>query len=190
MADEGIVTMTNTGATNPDSTYTMKSNIAGTSYAAPTAAGVAALMLAVDPSLSVADLLTALTTQVEPFSSATPFGGACSASNRGNCTCTTATCGAGMLDAGKAVAWAIRHAEENPGAPPYSADTQVAIDFKPDRLNPLSPSNTRSSGASAGGGAMSWPGLLWLAMALAWRVLPGLNGLRGGRPKSPCPVAA
>jgi serine protease len=129
-------------------------------------------MLAIDPSLSVSDLLTGLTPQVAPFP--TQFSGvtqACSASNRGNCICTTQTCGSGVLDAQAAVQWAMARADAHPGAAPFPASGQPAT-----FLGVVTPSTSidttsGNGGGGGGGGALDFGdlgllGLLGLAAAL------------------------
>lgn len=90
-----------TSTTNPNANY-------GTSFSAPQAAGVAALMLAQNPALTPAKLIerikgTARAFPVEPGLANCPITDA-----SGQCNCTTTTCGAGMLDAPGAVTAALR----------------------------------------------------------------------------------
>jgi serine protease len=92
----------------------------GTSFAAPMASGVAALMLAANPALTPAELISRLESSALPFptsSTTSPAPATCQLAStatdaNGNftdtsqdteCICTTATCGAGMLDAAAAV---------------------------------------------------------------------------------------
>jgi len=94
----------------------------GTSFAAPMASGVAALMLAANPSLTPAQLITRMQSSVLVFpTSSSTTSTACvladtTADTNGNfeepttpaeCVCTTATCGAGMLNANTAVLAAV-----------------------------------------------------------------------------------
>lgn len=115
-----ILTTSNTGAMAPvASTYTDSFNASlGTSFSAPLVAGTVALMLSAQPSLTSAQVLGILQTSARPFP---PPGGtagdgtpllACTAPQLDSsgtpidqleCSCTTTTCGAGMLDAGAAV---------------------------------------------------------------------------------------
>jgi serine protease len=98
---------------NPDN----QANV-GTSFAAPMASGVAALMLATSPTLTPSELIARMQSSVMAFptSSSTTSTSCVLASTatdaNGNytdtsqaieCVCTTATCGAGMLNAVAAV---------------------------------------------------------------------------------------
>ncbi len=65
----------------------------GTSFATPMVSGVISLMLAVAPNLTPAQIRSILTSTAKPFPPAPPYSGAC----------TTAICGAGILDAHAAV---------------------------------------------------------------------------------------
>ncbi len=90
----------------------------GTSFAAPMVSGVAALMLAATPTMTPAQLLARLQSSALAFpSSSSTTSTACqlaatTTDSNGNytdtsqnmeCVCTTATCGAGMLNAASAV---------------------------------------------------------------------------------------
>jgi serine protease len=87
----------------------------GTSFAAPLVAGTAALMLSAQPALAPADVRRILQATVRPFPTAgadDPAVGQCTPPqydalgkpvDQLQCYCTTAACGAGMLDAGAAV---------------------------------------------------------------------------------------
>jgi serine protease len=101
------------GGGNPDN----QANV-GTSFAAPMASGVAALMLAATPSLTPAELIARMQSSALgfPTSSSTTSTSCVLAStatdSHGNytdtsqaieCVCTTATCGAGMINAEAAV---------------------------------------------------------------------------------------
>jgi serine protease len=124
-----ILTTTDAGTTVPaESTYTDSFNISvGTSFAAPLVSAVAALVLSVQPSLTADRVRLLLQATARPFlslgsvaSSATvPQCTAPEFNLRGNpidqleCYCTIETCGAGMLDAGAALAAA---ASTGPGA--------------------------------------------------------------------------
>ncbi len=114
-----ILTTTNTGTTTPvtgaaGATYSDSFDISvGTSFSAPLVAGTAGLMLSVNPSLTPAQVRDMMRASARAF----PTTGAEAATpqcvapqpigqaqiDQGECYCTTATCGAGMLDAGAAV---------------------------------------------------------------------------------------
>ena len=86
----------NKGATSPlldDYDYKQ-----GTSFAAPQAAGVASLMLAVNPSLSPRQLIERMKVGARPHVTVAGFP-ACGTPGVGVCNCTTTTCGTGLLDA-------------------------------------------------------------------------------------------
>ncbi len=112
-----IVVATNTGTTVPAAaTYTdqIRYNV-GTSFSAPQAAAAAALMRSVNSRLSPAQLVTLIRATASPFPVSTntavptchvPSGPA--DLQAAECNCTTQTCGAGMLNAGAAVAAAQR----------------------------------------------------------------------------------
>lgn len=91
---------------NPNAPY-------GTSFAAPQAAGVAALMLAVNPALTPAKLIERIKATARAFPTdntlpTCPLTGAVGSAIDGQCNCTTTTCGAGLLDAPGAVTQALR----------------------------------------------------------------------------------
>ncbi len=110
-----IVTTTNFGTTSPGANgYTGDTDPGlGTSFAAPVVAGVAALMKSVNGNLDPAELIARLEQSATAFPAAIdpavpicepPLGGATEA----ECACTRSTCGAGMVDAARAVAEALR----------------------------------------------------------------------------------
>lgn len=76
----------------------------GTSFAAPLAAGVAALMLSVNPALTPAQLVSRIQSGARPFPSSAAYP-SCNASTPLNsaCNCTRETCGPGLLDADRAL---------------------------------------------------------------------------------------
>ena len=108
----GIETTTNLGTTDPGANgYTSPANPnVGTSFSAPQVSGVAALMLAVNPGLAPADIISRVKQTARPFPFDSSLSGyacptvATGSTNYGQCNCTTATCGAGLLDAAAAVA--------------------------------------------------------------------------------------
>lgn len=185
---DGIRSVTNTGKEGPSATFEAR-DMAGTSFAAPTAAGVAALMLAVAPNLSVDELLHILKTSVAAFPATVVGRPVCDVGSttepahcmpvcsgalretRSNCYCAnTGLCGSGILDAKQAVTEALL-ARANTGATASSSPQAVASYFTPDRLKP-----PPSSGG--GGGAMDVIDLLALASALCLLMLTRLKGDR------------
>ena len=82
----------------------------GTSFSAPLVAGTVGLMFSANAGLTPAQVLAALKSTARPFPANGAAAGvsACttptSVAQDSECYCTTATCGAGMLDAGAAVA--------------------------------------------------------------------------------------
>ena len=104
-----IDTTTNAGEKSPtEHTYTSQidSNV-GTSFAAPLVAGVASLLLSLNPRLTPAQVKAALQDSANPFPS-DPSLPTCPTlatgdHNTGQCNCTTTQCGAGMLNALAAV---------------------------------------------------------------------------------------
>jgi serine protease len=107
-----LLSTTNSGTTGPVSaSYTDSYNAGlGTSFSTPLVAGTAALMLSADSSLSNAELISLLKSTARSFPStgADSGVGTCRAPSQvaqdSECYCSTSTCGAGLLDAGRAVA--------------------------------------------------------------------------------------
>jgi serine protease len=109
-----ILTTTNSGSTTAvASTYSDSSNYSvGTSFASPLVAGTAALMLSANPGLTPAQVKSLLKSSARSFpaTSSDTTVLQCHAPNgvaQDECICTTSTCGAGLLDAGAAVAAAV-----------------------------------------------------------------------------------
>jgi serine protease len=101
-ASTNIWSTTNLGTTGPGSNdYGYKR---GTSFSTPLAAGVASLMLAINPALTPSQLIARIRSGARPHVAvgAAPTCGAAS----GVCNCTSSTCGAGLLDADGATALA------------------------------------------------------------------------------------
>ncbi len=119
-----ILTSINKGTTTPSSNgYSDSSDYSvGTSFAAPIVAGTVALMLSVDSSLTPATIAAKLKATARPFPTSGSSDSAVAACRAPTsieqleCYCTTSTCGAGLLDAGAAVASAVPSA----AAPPTS----------------------------------------------------------------------
>lgn len=119
-----ILTAANSGTTSPvagGSSYTNAFGTAtfGTSFSTPMVAGVAALLLAARPGLAPADVKNVLQRTARPFPTSGADNGpgdptpvtACVAPNGSEqlqCYCTSALCGAGMLDAAAAVSAAAQ----------------------------------------------------------------------------------
>ena len=129
-----IDTTSNAGTTTPGaSTYTdgNSPNI-GTSFSAPQAAGVAALMLSANPSLGPNDLIDRIKSTARPFPQdptiPTCPQTATGVDNIGQCNCTTTTCGAGMLDAGAAVAAAAAPVAAITAPATATAGTTITLD--------------------------------------------------------------
>ena len=107
-----LLTTINAGATAPaTNTYSSGANATlGTSFAAPLVAGTVGLMLSVDPRLTPAQIKATLQATARAFpgvGAQDDTAVACRAPgsfDQIECYCTTSTCGAGLLDAGAAVA--------------------------------------------------------------------------------------
>jgi serine protease len=104
LGDGGLVSTGNLG----DSTPGLAGYVAasGTSFAAPSVAATAALMLGVNPTLTVDQLVQGLRDSAAPFVQVPLLGNCAADDNPGRCTCTGSACGAGQLDADQALAWA------------------------------------------------------------------------------------
>jgi serine protease len=90
-----LLSTDNAGLTVPTAhTYDYKQ---GTSFSAPLAAGVASLMLAINPSLTPDALIARMKSTALPHTSSGVYA-SCSVNNTVACNCTTALCGAGLLN--------------------------------------------------------------------------------------------
>jgi serine protease len=105
-----IQTTTNLGTTQPGtSAYTDQSSYnVGTSFASPQVAATAALMRSLNPALEPAELITRIQQSARAFPATDDSIPICpevstTGDSIGQCHCTTATCGAGLLDAAAAV---------------------------------------------------------------------------------------
>jgi serine protease len=134
-ADDGIYTTLNTGRRSP--TTSSYGPMVGTSFSAPLAAGVAALVLSIQPGLSGAAVSSLLVGHVRPHTRQANLA-TCSAQSisQGACNCTTQTCGSGLLDVDLALAAAQ-------GAIPPA---------------PVTPTTPVTPSTQGGGGAL---GVLW-----------------------------
>lgn len=130
-----------TGLTNPQSgTYSyagfdpLGAPFVGTSMAAPHVAGIASLMLSVNPALTPPQVLSKIQTTARTF----PLGGPiCSLnpSNQYSCQCTTSICGAGIIDAAAAVASALPPNTTMPGTATISGNTYGTVSVTGATLN-------------------------------------------------------
>lgn len=165
LGDDALLTVSNAGTTSPGTAIYARE--AGTSFATPVAAGVVGLMLSVNPSLSVPEIIAGLQRSARPHV-VSPRIAACGDSNPGRCICTTATCGAGILDAEAALQYAA-----NPAgyvAPARQAEVIDNIDVDDAVALGLDrPANLAASAPSSGegGGALGTAWLVVLAAAVA-----------------------
>ena len=189
LADSGLLGLDNFGAEGPGATgYSPRF---GTSFATPVVSGTLALMLAVDPDLGAEQLVEGLEASARPHVRA-PLMGECGAAHPGRCACTTSTCGAGILDAPQALAYAealaAGHAYQRPNWPVEIIDTpelRAAVALGPDRE---APAGQGDAGGGTGGGALeAWAvavlGLGCLVLAprpLRARRLASASRLPGG----------
>lgn len=180
LGDTGLLTVGNTGVqqAGTDSIYAFH---AGTSYSAPLLAGVVSLMLDVSPTLSIDDIKRGLRASARPHVLSTEMA-ACSSQNPGRCICTTNTCGAGILDAAEALAFAEAHANDEVYQPPVRPSA-ITVNDEPIRTAKASASQDRpanvvqatSVGGSGGGGALDVAALFGLAGLL---LLAGVSSRR------------
>lgn len=115
----------NTGAQGPGAeSYGYKQ---GTSFSAPLAVGVAALMLAVNPALTPLQIAARLQAGARPhvFNA---FAPTCGETTAAPCNCTPQTCGAGLLDALASVQLALGPAVRIAAVPPPLAGATVVLD--------------------------------------------------------------
>lgn len=112
--DEGqpLYSTSNTGRTSAEPEQAHYGTLQGTSFAAPLAAGVASLMLSLNPALSPAQLVERLRSAARPWSAlpATPGYANCVNSllrPQSVCRCNSEVCGAGLLDADRALRLAL-----------------------------------------------------------------------------------
>jgi serine protease len=170
LADGGLLSPWNNGTRGPvapgSASFEGYAGLYGTSFSAPVVAGTLSLMLAVNPQLSATQMVEGLRRSARPHV-ASPVIGACSDANPGRCLCSTATCGAGILDALEALRFAA--APVGYVAPARSAEVidnaevRAAVALGPDR--PANAPDDDDENRKGGGGAFA---LSWLAaLALA-----------------------
>ena len=153
--DDGVQTLVDTGSREPSGTFAM-SPIAGTSFATPQVAGVAAMLWSLDSSLSLNQVMSILVNSARPWAQVNAelsslFLPLCSTSQRGACRCTDSTCGSGVLDAAAAVGAVLDE----------SSLFRQELSNDPDPV-------TNESGGGGGGGHIGWPwGLALYALLLS-----------------------
>jgi serine protease len=165
LGDSGLLTIDNGGTTGPSSPATPDyARVFGTSFSTPLVSGTASLMLTLNPNLTAAQLIDGLKKSARPHVTSRLIG-ACSASNPGRCICTTATCGAGLLDATQALLYARNpDAYVAPAQQPVSIDSPdvaQAVALGPDEVGSAPPPQP----SGGGGGALASAALLALALA-------------------------
>lgn len=171
LADGGLRALTNLGRRQPGSAG--YADVFGTSFAAPVAAATLSLMLSVNPALTAAQLVEGLRASVRPHV-VSQVVGSCSDDNPGRCICTTQTCGAGIVDAARALQWAERpDTWVAPTLVPANIDAPEVLQaaaLGPDREGSVAPPPT--GGGDTGGGGFEAAFALALgaaAMALVRR---------------------
>jgi serine protease len=176
LSDGGLVSTGNLGdVTQGAAGYVAAS---GTSFAAPSVAATAALMLGVNPTLTVAQLETGLRASAAPFVQVPLLGNCAADDNPGRCTCTTGACGAGQLDANQALVYAAA-----PGS--YVAPQRDTVTLRDNRIEtcaialgrpvppdvpepPPTPTPTPTPQPESSGGGASSPLWLLLLTAASW----------------------
>lgn len=168
LGDGGLLTVDNAGLREPGAP--VYSAVSGTSFAAPIVSATISLMLAVNPQLSVAQIIAGIAASARPHVVATRIA-ACSALNPGRCICSTATCGAGILDAEQALRYA-RSTEgyQAPLAPLVDLDSAAevvgATALGADRPADLQAVANGSAAGAGGATGIGW--LLGLGAAVHW----------------------
>jgi serine protease len=152
-----ILTTINKGTTTPSTNgYSDSFDYSvGTSFSTPIVAGAVALMLSADPTLTPAAIRSALQRTARPFvtSGSGAEVAACkapSSTEQLECYCTTSTCGAGMLDAGAAVAAVVPTSAPPTAVIALSNGTPTAGD-----------AITLNAGASSASGGRTVAGYQW-----------------------------
>jgi serine protease len=172
VADTGLLGVGNTGLTGPGSSAYF--SYYGTSFSTPIVAGAIGLMLAVNPGLTADRIEQGLRISARPHVTSTLPGVAiCSNANPGRCLCTTATCGAGILDVPQALAYAAAQPGTyvTPVRQPALINTSAlaaAAAIGPDRPPNASepPAGGGSDDGGGGGGTTSPAWLLGLVAAV------------------------
>jgi serine protease len=180
-----IVTALNSGTTKPVTDGGIYSDgrdhvSLGTSFATPMVAGTVALMLSTNPSLTNAQVVNIIKSTARPFptvSDTSPQPPVCAAPNanvkQDECICTTATCGAGMLDAGAAVTRAHALA--------ISTSTAAAADYTWPTAAAKASATTVVAGQDVTvDGSGSLPGSSGAAVTYAWSIPDGDSAISLG----------
>jgi serine protease len=183
LGDSGLLTIDNAGTTRPvivtDPSRQAYARLFGTSFSTPLVSGAISLMLSVNPSLTARQIIDGLKASARPHVTSGLMG-VCTASNPGRCICTTATCGAGLLDARQAVLYAQTGAvpPAQQAASIDSVDVRQAVALGPDE-GAGAPPPSPPPRADSGGGAIDPAWLLALACAVA-----AVRATRGPRRRS------
>jgi serine protease len=173
LGDTGLIVLGKDGTTSPTSPGVDKFfESQGTSFAAPMVSGVAALMWELNPGLTVDQVINGIKVSARPHVTSN-YAAACSEQNPGRCVCTTSTCGAGILDAKRALEYAqapdsfvSTHmlASVNIDSAKLQAAAAGGLDEPPP---PPAPSS------SSGGGSLDMVALCALGVALLGKALWG-----------------
>lgn len=172
--DDGIYSTSNEGKEQPvmggnGQSADHYASLDGTSFAAPIVSGAVALMWGVNPGLTVTEVLAGIRQhgvrphlQINDGDTALPV---CAALVRGVCNCNTFTCGTGILDVDRAVAWALEQPVKTFTAPVVNADF-----FTPERTQIRAPLQSSVGGGSVGRGSLGIGELLWMGAACLFAV--------------------
>jgi serine protease len=181
LSDSGLLGPDNAGRTTPGAAEYRAHY--GTSFAAPLVSGTLGLMLAIHPRLSAAELLEGLAASARPHVHS-PLLPACGPAHPGRCACSAARCGAGILDATQALAYAQARAEgrayQAPNWPWVEIDTpelRQAVATGPDR----EAASGQPPEAAEGGGATTPAAAAALLLAALLLPLRGRRAASGSR---------
>jgi serine protease len=172
LADTGLATTGNEG-TGAIGAFGYAAG-SGTSFAAPLVAGVASLMWAANPALTVQQIEAGLKATARPHVKV-PILQACNAAgNFGRCQCDSSICGAGMLDAEQALAFATTptsySAPSRATLPeldtPAIRQCAVVLGLPAPAASAPAPTPTPSAATSSGGGGAIDPSGVFLMLLL------------------------